>query len=111
MAGPSFGLMLFESNQVAELEQENENGTLRASRTATHFEPSPPRLLEPGVSWTGTISAPGALVADSWARVVFGPLVSVGTPPETSRSASCGSRTSAYQLRPLAHRRPAARRH
>ncbi len=48
MAGPSFGLMLFESDQVAELEQENENGTLPASRTATHFEPSPPRLLEPG---------------------------------------------------------------
>ena len=100
MAGPSFGLMLFESGQQAELDEENENGTLPAIRTAMHFEPSPPRLLEPGKSWAGTISAPGALVADSWARVVFGPLVSVGTPPEGLEERVVWITDRAYQLQP-----------
>ena len=39
-------------------------------------------MLEPGASWEGEISARGALVAGSWARVVFGTLVAVGKPPD-----------------------------
>ena len=74
--------MLFQSGKIAELEEKNESGTLPAVRPALRYQPEPPAILEPGQSWFGTISAPGALVADSWVRVVFGALISVGKPPD-----------------------------
>ena len=37
---------------------------------------------EPKASWEGEMSARGALVADSWVRVVFGTLIAVGKPPD-----------------------------
>lgn len=77
-----FGLMLFSTGDPAELEEQNTSGTLPAIRPAVRYEPRLPAILEPGASWAGTISAPGALVADSWVRVVFGALVSVGPPPK-----------------------------
>lgn len=77
----SFGLMLFSTGDHEELESRNAEGTLPAVRRAVAYRPSLPRILEPGRSWSGTISAPGALVGDSWVRVVFGPLISVGEPP------------------------------
>jgi len=78
----SFGLQLFETGDKQELEDRNRNGTLPAVRAATGYSPELPRILEPGASWEGEISARGALVAGSWARVVFGTLVAVGKPPE-----------------------------
>jgi hypothetical protein len=78
----TFGLMLFPSGEKSDLDEQNESGTLPAVRPAVTFRPKPPAILEPGQSWSGTISAPGALVADSWVRVVFGALISVGTPPD-----------------------------
>jgi hypothetical protein len=99
-ANATFGLMLFTSGELAELEQQNENGTLPAIRIASTFEPAMPRLLEPGDSWTGTMSARGALVADSWARVVFGPLVSVGPAPEDMSERVVWITDRAYRLRP-----------
>lgn len=78
----SFGLMLFSSGDLAELERRNESGTLPAIRAATAYEPPLPQILEPGGSWEGTIGASGALAAGSWARVVFGALVAVSKPPE-----------------------------
>jgi hypothetical protein len=77
----SFGLMLFSSGDSKELEDRNTSGTLPAVRTAARYEPTLPAILEPGASWEGTISATGALVAGSWARVVFGTLISVEKPP------------------------------
>jgi hypothetical protein len=78
----SFGLQLFETGDADELEERNRSGTLPAVRAATAYAPELPPLLEPGASWEGEISARGALVAGSWARVVFGTLVAVGKPPE-----------------------------
>ncbi len=75
-----FGLMLFETGDASELERRNNGGTLPTTRAATRYEPDLPPILEPGASWRGTISAPGALVAGSWARVVFGTLVAVDEP-------------------------------
>ena len=77
-----FGLMLFETGDAAELERRNNGGTLPTTRAATRYEPELPAILEPGASWRGTISAPGALVASSWVRVVFGTLVAADAPPE-----------------------------
>ena len=76
-----FGLMLFSSGEPEELESKNASDDLPAVRNAVRYEPSLPRILEPGTSWTGTISAPGALASGSWVRVVFGALISVGKPP------------------------------
>jgi hypothetical protein len=78
----SFGLMLFTSGDVRELEERNTSNTLPAIRAATRYEPKLPEILEPGDLWAGTISARGALVAGSFVRVVFGSLISVGRPPE-----------------------------
>lgn len=78
----SFGLMLFTSGDVRELEERNTSNTLPALRAATRYEPKLPKILEPGDSWRGTISARGALIAGSFVRVVFGSLISVGRPPE-----------------------------
>jgi hypothetical protein len=72
-----FGLMLLSSGDHEALEEQNEAGTLPLIRPASRFEPPLPTILEPGDSWSGTMSAPGALVANSWVRVVFGLLVSV----------------------------------
>lgn len=76
-----FGLMLFSSGEHEDLDRRNESGELPAVRHAARYEPSLPRILEPGRAWVGTISAPGALAAGSWVRVVFGALISVGRPP------------------------------
>ena len=78
----AFGLQLFETGDAKELEHRNKSGTLPAVRPATRFRPELRPILEPKASWNGRISAPGPLVAGSWARVVFGTLIAVGKPPE-----------------------------
>lgn len=77
----SFGIMLFATGDMDELEERNRNGNLPGLRAAQWFEPRLPGRLAPGASWRGTIAAPGTLAAGRWVRVVFGPLVAVGDPP------------------------------
>lgn len=96
----SFGVQLFETGDSAELEERNRRGTLPAVRAATDYRPELPRILEPGASWEGAISAHGSLVAGSWARVVFGTLVAVGKPPEGLDERVVWITDHAYQLRP-----------
>jgi hypothetical protein len=72
-----FGLMVFASGDYEELTELNEDRALPTVRPATSYEPRLPAVLEPGDAWIGTISAPGALVANGWVRVAFGALVSV----------------------------------
>jgi hypothetical protein len=78
----SFGIMLFATGDQDELEQRNRQGDLPGVRAARQFDPALPARLEPGASWRGVISAPGTLAAGRWVRVVFGPLVAVGDPPD-----------------------------
>lgn len=78
----AFGLMLLSSGTLEELDRLNAERRLPAVRQAASYEPRLPRMLEPGSSWEGAISAPGALVAGSWVRVVFGALSAVGPRPE-----------------------------
>jgi len=77
----SFGIMLFATGEMGELDQRNRNADLPGLRAAQRFDPALPARLDPGASWRGTISAPGTLAAGRWVRVVFGPLVAVGDPP------------------------------
>ena len=67
-----FGLMLFATGDLKEVEQANQEGRLPAERRATRIEPRPPPVLRPGVTWSGTLSAPGSLPDGAWVRVVFG---------------------------------------
>jgi hypothetical protein len=96
----SFGLMLFASGKLSELEERNANDTLPAIRAATQYEPELPKILEPGASWQGTISARGALVAGSWVRVVFGNLISVGRAPDGLDEEVTWISDHAYRLHP-----------
>ena len=96
----SFGLQLFETGDAEELDERNRRGTLPAVRAATGYDPELPRILEPGASWEGTMSAHGALVAESWARVTFGTLVAVGKPPEGMSDTVVWITDHAYQLQP-----------
>jgi hypothetical protein len=77
-----FGLMLFESSSLEELERASRDGSLPAPRLAATLQPDPPEVLGPGETWRATISAPGALADDSWVRVVFGPFSALDDPPE-----------------------------
>jgi hypothetical protein len=75
----TWGLMLFKTGDLRELEQLNRAGELPPARLADRFRPELPLVLDPGKTWKGTISAQGALAAGRWMRVVFGPLVPVVT--------------------------------
>ena len=96
----SFGLQLFETGDVEELEERNRNKTLPAVRAATGYAPELPKSLEPGASWEGELSARGALVAGAWARVVFGTLVAVGKPPDELDETVIWITDHAYELEP-----------
>jgi hypothetical protein len=95
----SFGLQLFETGSKEELDRRNREGTLPATRAATRYAPQLPRTLDPNGSWEGTISAPGPLVAGSWARVVFGTLKAVGKPPSGFGKRFVWITDHAHQLR------------
>lgn len=95
----TFGLQLFTTGDLDELEERNNAGTLPAVRAATSYEPELPTILEPKASWEGEISANGALVAESWARVVFGTLIAVGKPPDELDETIVWITDAAYRLR------------
>jgi hypothetical protein len=77
----AFGLMLFKTDDLGEVKAANEQGQLPPVRKATRIEPEPPHILRPGVTWTTTLSAPGALPNGRWVRVVFGTFRGLGDAP------------------------------
>jgi len=80
--GQSFGIMLFATGDLDEVEQRGADGDLPGLRPARRFDPPLPAKLRPGASWRGTVGADGALAAGRYVRVVFGPLVAEGDAPE-----------------------------
>ena len=80
--GQSFGIMLFATGDLDEVEQRGADGDLPGLRPARTFDPALPAKLRPGASWRGTVGADGALAAGRYVRVVFGPLVAEGDAPE-----------------------------
>jgi hypothetical protein len=95
----SFGIMLFATGELDELERRNRDGDLPGLRPARSFEPRLPPRLAPGERWRGVVSAPGSLAAGRYVRVVFGPLVAVGDPPEGMPARFVWITDHAYRLR------------
>jgi hypothetical protein len=93
----SFGLMLFASGKHSELD--NRLGQLPTLRPALTFDPDLPPTLDPHATWSGTISARGALVADSWVRVVFGAFSPIGRAPDSFPDHMIWITDHAYRLR------------
>ena len=79
---PGFGVMLFATSELEEVEAAGRSGSLPAVREAVAFSVPPPARLRPGASWRSRISAPGPLPGGTHLRVVFGPFRAVGEPPE-----------------------------
>jgi hypothetical protein len=77
-----FGVMLFPSDEVAEVEARSSGGDLPGLREAQSFSPQLPPSLRPGESWHGAIAARGPLAAGLYARIVFGLLAATGDTPE-----------------------------
>ena len=77
-----FGLMLFHTGDLEELEEANREGRLPAIRGARRIEPPPPPVLRAGGRWRGTLSAQGSLGDGSWLHVVFGTLRGLRDAPE-----------------------------
>lgn len=95
----SFGLMLFPTKSESELDERNDKGTLPPVREVSRFQPSLPKVLESGQAWQGTVWAPGPLVARSWVRVVFGPLLVIGKPAKGAPSSIVWITDHTYQLK------------
>ena len=94
-----FGVMLFASGDLDELERRNRDRTLPGMRNARAVSPAPPAELAPDARWEGTIAAPGALAAGSWLRVTFGPLIAREKPSEDIPQQLLWISDNAHQLR------------
>lgn len=95
-----FGVMLFRTGNLEEVERRNADGTLPTTREATVFDPALPLVLEPDKSWRGVMSAPGSLAAGRFVRVVFGALIPVGETPKGFYDELVWITDSSYELLP-----------
>lgn len=77
----AYGLMLFSTGDLAELEDAARAGELPALRRASTIKPEPPDVLAPKQTWRATLSAPGSLADGSYVRVSLGPFRAEGDPP------------------------------
>jgi hypothetical protein len=98
-ARPLFGVMLFTSDALDELEQRNAAGDLPSVRHALTFTPPLPRVVRSGARWTGVISAPGALAAGRFVRIVFGPFTPTGVRPDALPRELIWITDNSYRLR------------
>jgi hypothetical protein len=95
----SFGVMLFETGDLDEVERRGRDGNLPGLRAVDRFDPPVPPRLVPGRRWRTTIAARGRLAAGRYLRVVFGPLVARAEPPEGMAGQFVWITDHAYRLR------------
>ena len=94
----SFGVMLFRTGELEELDQRNTQDDLPGLREADEYAPALPTSLAPGEEWRGTIAARGSLAAGLYVRIVFGPFDSESDPPEGIQSPFSWITDHAYRL-------------
>jgi hypothetical protein len=99
-ASSRYGLMLFATGDLRELEEAGSSGRLPLVRPPDEIEPQPPRVLASGATWRARIAARGSLPAASYLRVVFGPLVAQDDPPEGMDGEVVWITDRSYRLRP-----------
>ena len=97
--GQSFGLMLFTTGDLDELERRNRDRDLPGLRPAQRFQPPFPDRFAPGRTWRSTISAAGTLAAGRHVRIVLGPLVAEGKVPPGLTNVLVWITDHAYELR------------
>ncbi len=101
-ASLGFGVMLFPTGSQDDLDRLNKNLELPTLRAATHYEPALPIVLERGATWSGTISARGALAGGLWVRIAFGPFSAVGAVPKGTQSPVNWITDHTYHLKEVA---------
>ena len=94
----SFGVMLFRTDDLEEVEQRSKDGDLPGLREADTYTPALPAKLAAGAKWRGTIAARGSLAASLYLRVVFGPFVADGDPPDGMERGFSWITDHAYRL-------------
>jgi hypothetical protein len=77
----AYGLMLFTTDDLGELEDAARRGSLPAIRRARTIEPEPPTVIGPNETWHAKLSGPGSLADGTYVRVSLGPLRAKGKPP------------------------------
>jgi hypothetical protein len=97
--GQSFGLMLFASGDLAEVDRRMRDRDLPGLRPVQRFDPALPDRLAAGQTWRSTISAAGTLAAGRHVRIAFGPLIADGEPPQGLERAFVWITDHAYELR------------
>jgi hypothetical protein len=95
----SFGVMLFRTDDLDEVESRSADGDLPGLREASTYTPRLPARLAPGARWRGTIAAPGSLAAGLYLRLVLGPFVAVGDPPDGMERAFSWITDHAHRLK------------
>jgi hypothetical protein len=95
----SFGVMLFATGGLDEVTRRMRDGELPGLRPVRRFRPALPARFVPGRIWRSTISATGTLAAGRHVRIVFGPLIAEGKPPEGLQSGFVWITDHAYRLR------------
>jgi len=95
----SFGVMLFPTGELDEVEDRSRKGDLPGLREADDYAPALPTRLAPGASWRGTIAARGALAAGLYVRIVLGPFVAVGDAPDGMQASFSWITDHAYRLK------------
>ena len=93
-----FGVLLFPNDDLEDLERRSRDGDVPGLRAATSYTPALPESIEPGETWRGTISAPGALAGGLWVRIAFGPFSADGKPPKGAQTPVVWYTDHAYQL-------------
>jgi hypothetical protein len=95
----SFGVMLFVTDDLEEVEQRSDQGDLPGLREAGTYTPALPARLAAGAKWRGTIAARGSLAAALYVRIVFGPFVADGDPPDGMERGFSWITDHTYRLR------------
>ena len=95
----SFGVMLFATGDLDEVDRKMRDRELPGLRPVQRFRPALPARFAPGRTWRSTISAVGTLAAGRHVRIVFGPLIAEGDPPRGLRTAFVWITDHAYLLR------------
>jgi hypothetical protein len=95
----AFGVMMFATGDLDELDRRNKDGDLPAIREPIRVTPELPSFLDPNTTWSARLDGAGPLPAGRFVRLVFGPLIAVGDAPEGMPATLVWITDSAVELR------------